>query len=65
MQKGQVVTVVDFEGKKLKRRVIGSVGDVVLICKDEEFQAAQKDGRQPSYVGCRKEYLVSERPTHF
>jgi hypothetical protein len=54
MQKGQTITVVNFEGKKLLMRVAGLIGNVVLICRDEEFEAAKREGREPRSVGFKK-----------
>ena len=58
MQKGQKVTVVDFEGKKLDRRVVAEVGEVVFICKEEEFKAAEKEKREPRSVGFKKQWIL-------
>jgi hypothetical protein len=58
MQKGHVVTVVNFEGKKLPMRVAGLIGDVVLICREEEFMAAKKEKREPRSVGFKKQWII-------
>ena len=58
MRKGQKVTVEDFEGKKLERRVVGEVGDIVFICKEEEFEAAERDGREAHSIGFKKKWIL-------
>jgi hypothetical protein len=54
MQKGQIVTVTDYEGKKLRRKVVDVIGEVVLICKEEEYEKAQKYRSLPWCVGFKK-----------
>jgi hypothetical protein len=58
MQKGQVVTVVNFERTKLPMRVAGLIGDVVLVCREEEFRTAEKEGRKPRSVGFKKQWIL-------
>ncbi len=59
MQKGQIVTVTDYQGKKLRRKVVDVIGDVVLICKEEEYPDAQKHKSLPWCVGFRKQSVKS------
>ena len=63
MRKGQTVTVVNFEGKELTMRVAGVIGDVVLICKEEEFRSAERERREPRSAGFKKEW-VKETARH-
>jgi hypothetical protein len=57
MEPGQAVTVVNFDGKLLKRRVVDTIGDIVLVCKDEEYEAATQSRALPWCVGFRKRYV--------
>jgi ribosomal protein L24E len=38
-------------------RVAGIVGSVVLVCREKEFEAAEKEGREPRSVGFKKEWI--------
>jgi hypothetical protein len=51
LQPGQQVTVNAFGGKKLSRVVVEDRGNVVLICKPEEFELARIQGRSAVSVG--------------
>jgi hypothetical protein len=62
---GQMVVVTDCYGKLLKRRVVEVIGNVVLICKDEEYQLAKEQRSLPWCVGFKKEYWQSEAPPCF
>ena len=59
MRPGQAVVVTNFDGKLLKRRVVDVIGNVVLICKDEEYDKAAEYKSLPWCVGFRKEYVRS------
>jgi hypothetical protein len=52
-----MVTVVNFEGKKLPMCVAGLIGNVVLVCREDEFRAAEKERRQPRSVGFKKKWV--------
>jgi len=52
---GQAVVVTNFDGKLLKRKVVEVIGDVVLICKEEEYNLARQSKSLPWCVGFRKE----------
>jgi hypothetical protein len=52
---GDQVEVVDAEGERLRRRTLGGVVDgvdfpVVWVCREEEWLAAQREGRKPDGV---------------
>jgi hypothetical protein len=54
-QVGDRVEVVDAEGERLRRRALGGVIDgvdfpVVWVCREEEWLAAQREGRDPDGV---------------
>ncbi len=40
-----------FGDEILKRRVVEISGEIVLICRDEEFKEAEKQQREPNAVG--------------
>lgn len=54
-QVGDHVEVVDAEGEHLPRRALGGVKDgedfpVVWVCREDEWVAASREGRQPEGV---------------
>lgn len=57
MKPGQAVTVTNCDGKLLKRQVVDVIGDVVLICLDEEYEVARAERTLPWCVGFRKQYV--------
>lgn len=59
MQRGERVTVVDYKGNKLTRRIVDVIGEVVLVCKPEEYQIAKQKRRLPWCVGFKKKFIVS------
>jgi hypothetical protein len=51
MTPGQEVKVRAYGGRVLQRIVIKLLGDTVLICKPEEWEAARREGRAANGVG--------------
>ncbi len=52
---GDVVVVVDAAGERLPRRalgsrVMGSSFEVIWVCREDEWHAAQREGRRPDGV---------------
>ena len=58
MRIGQKITVRVYGGKEVVRRVIAEGDDFVVICREEKFQAAKRQGRPPQGVGCLKRLIV-------
>lgn len=55
IQHGDLVIAVDAAGEELPRRALGGPVDgvsfvVVWVCREEEWHAAQREGRQPDGV---------------
>jgi hypothetical protein len=63
MEEGQKVTVFLFGGGKAQRRVVADKKDVVVICSEDEYQSAIREGRPPSGLGFPREDIeeFSER----
>jgi hypothetical protein len=51
MTKGQVVTVKLYGGEVANRRVVAVKKNVVVICAEEEYQTAHREGREPEGLG--------------
>lgn len=58
MQVGQSVKVIDYRGKKLVRRVVAVIGDVVLVCLPEEYELALKHRSLPWCVGFKRQRVL-------
>jgi len=54
MSPGQIVLVKDYEGKLLKRMVVDTFRDAVLVCKADEYQVAKEYKSLPWCVGFKK-----------
>jgi hypothetical protein len=61
VSKGQSVTVKLYGGKTAKRRVVAVKGDVIVICSEEEYQAAEREGRDPSGLGFPVQDVIDSR----
>ena len=59
MEKGQTVTVCLYGGETAPRRVLADRGDVIVICSEEEFQAAQREEREPSGLGFPRQDVIT------
>jgi hypothetical protein len=51
MVNGQLVNVRLFGGSTAVRRVVSIKRDVIVVCADEEYQAALSQGREPTGLG--------------
>jgi hypothetical protein len=51
MKPGDKVQVTDALGRILKRIVVAIERPNVFICKEEEYNSAQKEGRSPTCIG--------------
>jgi hypothetical protein len=58
MERGAWVQVRAFGGEILARRVVEVDGDTIAICRDEEYQTAQREGREPITVGFPRSAIV-------
>jgi hypothetical protein len=55
---GDHVRVRLFGGKRGMRRVVGFVDGVPLVCTEGEYDASQREGREPRSIGCPPELMV-------
>lgn len=56
--KGKKVTVLLYGGNVAERRVVADKGNVVVVCSDEEYWRAEREGREPEGVGFPREDVV-------
>jgi len=55
MKAGTMVEVVEFGGRRLKRRVVADQGRIVVICNEEEYRRATRERREPKGIGFPRE----------
>ena len=58
MQKGQTVKVKDGFGNELLRRIVDWDEINIYLCKDEEFNAAMAENRDPLCIGFNRKYVL-------
>lgn len=51
LKPGDTVRVRAYKGEILTRRVVEVRGHVVFVCREEEYQAAQREKREPNCIG--------------
>lgn len=61
MQSGDKVQLRAYGGSEITRRVVAVSGNTLLVCLEEEYRRAKKEGREPVCVGFPKEALVRAR----
>ena len=61
MSEGELVTVRLYGGGTAVRRVLSIWKDVVVICSEDEFAAAQEEGREPMSLAFPKADVVDAR----
>ena len=55
---GEQLSLVGYGGEILLRTVVALEKSVLYVCKREEFEAAQREEREPTCIGFRLEDLV-------
>jgi hypothetical protein len=60
MKAGDAVTVIDFEGKRLKRILVALEDNVAFVCKSDEFEDAGRKNREPICMGFMLDDLVRD-----
>lgn len=58
MLKGESVKVRLYGGKTATRRVVAIKRDIVVICAEEEYLAAQREHREPQGLGFPKSDII-------
>jgi hypothetical protein len=61
LKTGDLVEIVDFDGRKLVRKAVEIAGDTVYICTLKEYELAAESGREPICVGFKREWV---QPCH-
>ena len=56
---GTIVHVTEYGGKVLERLVLSDKGQRIVICPEDEYFAASKEGRKPVGISFPKSAVVS------
>jgi hypothetical protein len=54
------VSVIQYGGIVIDRVLVAVENGYLFVCKPEEWEAAQREEREPTCIGFREEYLVSQ-----
>ena len=55
---GARVRLAAYGGEEIVRRVVDIQQDVIMVCKEEEFERAKAEGRRPVAVGFQHQYVL-------
>ena len=61
MRQGDLVRLMGYNRQELVRRLVAVNGDILLICREEEYEAARRQQRDPVCVGFRRQDLISHQ----
>ena len=59
MADNKVITLSSSRGH-IRRVVVDDLGDVVRVCREEEYLASKKERREPVVVGFKKADIVKD-----
>jgi len=58
---GTRLTVLSLGDVLIQRRLVSVENSVYFVCKDEEFEAAKSENREPVCSGFRSEYVLESK----
>lgn len=61
MTAGQTLTLISYRDIVINRRLVAVENGLLFVCKDEEFEAAARERREPVCIGFRPEYLIEPK----
>jgi len=68
IEPGGVIRLRAYGDQEIERRVVAVNDEVVLVCRDEEYREALREGREPVCVGFPKKDVLSvgiaEQPSY-
>jgi len=56
---GMIIEVSAFRGARLKRRVVEIIDRTIYVCKEEEWESAKQQNREPTAVGFPLKDVIS------
>ena len=60
MEKGQMIKLKAYGHIELERRIVQINKEIVCVCKPEEYEKANKEGREPVSVGFHLKDIINE-----
>jgi len=54
---GQLVTLRSSQGD-IVRTVVRDMGEIVLVCRTEEYERAKLEGREPAAIGFKRSDII-------
>lgn len=64
MEIGQLVKLRAYSNKELLRRVVRLEEDIIIVCSPEEYEAARRQGREPTAVGFHITDVIGQDAEH-
>jgi hypothetical protein len=58
MLTGQLLTIVSDGDVIIQRKLVSVENNVYYVCKEEEFEEALQEKREPTCIGFRREYIL-------
>ena len=55
---GQLLTIVSYGDLIIQRKLVSVENGVYFVCKQEEYDAARQENREPTCIGFRPEYIL-------
>ncbi len=60
MERGGWVRLRAYGGEVITRRVVEIDDEMIAVCRDDEYQAAEREGREPITVAFWKEDIIDD-----
>jgi hypothetical protein len=60
MKPGSLIRLRAYGDREIERRVVAVNDKVVLVCRDEEYKEALREGREPLCVGFSKKDVLAQ-----
>jgi len=61
LQPGKIVRLRSYGSEEIERRVIDVTGTTVVVCRVEEWEEAQREGREPMCVGFPRTAVIETK----
>jgi hypothetical protein len=58
MTVGKQVTLISYKDVVIRRRLVAVENGLLFVCTEKEFQLASREGREPTCIGFKPEYLL-------
>ena len=61
MTVGQVLKLISYQDVVIQRRLVAVENGLFFVCKEDEFEAAREERREPNCIGFRQEYVLEPK----